>query len=305
MKHRIVCISIWYNREDLVDVSIGSVVNQLTDDDLLILVDDNSADSTFEKLKKWEAVNVIVKTQQNKGFVHSMSDELKHLNCEFVAVHGAGDISLPKRLHKQAILLKKQPDVVAVGCKIRRQDFSNSEVKTTEHGRPGIHDYRLKICNHNPFTHGEVMFKYDKYLIAGGYRTYFTFAQDRDLWCRMSTLGKFCVLDDVLYERKVGIKNSVSGTSKNALMQRYLSGFAVFCHQFKLNNGYDPLEKYGHHASLMYRGSSDLNNDMVDKYGEFKKANNMDMANIYKIAIENETFSILDRVRKFIKMKLA
>ena len=40
--------------------------------------------------------------------------------------------------------------------------------------------------NSNPFTHGEVMFRRDIYKKVGGYRPFFKFAQDRDLWLRMA-----------------------------------------------------------------------------------------------------------------------
>lgn len=301
MKQRIVCISIWYNREELVDESVASIASQMTENDLLILVDDNSSDSTFEKLKKWQSDNVQVKTQNNKGFVTTIADELSNLDCKYVAIHGSGDISLNGRIEEQAKQLEDHKNVVAVGCRIRRVDLSSEVPKITEHGQPGIYSYSQKIVNHNPFTHGEVMFRYEKYLAAGGYRTFFTYAQDRDLWCRLSTQGDFCIVNKVLYERKVGVKGAVSGTFKNALIQRYLSGFAIFCHQFKLKHGYDPLEKYGHHASLMYRGSANLNKDLSSKYIECISNNNHELAQLYEVAFNNENPTLLERGIKILK----
>ena len=72
MDTKVLIVSVYYNREDLVDDSVRSVVSQLEPGMHLMLVDDGSSDNTLERLKAWAADNVTVLTHPNMGFVRSV-----------------------------------------------------------------------------------------------------------------------------------------------------------------------------------------------------------------------------------------
>lgn len=288
-------VSIWYNRSKLVNESVASVVNQLTDDMHLILIDDGSSDDTLSKLREFESENTTVVSQSNKGFVRTIKDTVDGLNSEYVAIHGAGDISLPGRFKSQSAHLDEHDDVVVVGCRGNRLTYDGDSFVRSQYGKPGIYDYEQKILTHNLFSHGEVMFRLSAYRQAGGYRTFFTYAQDRDLWCRMSHLGKFSVLNDILYERKAGIKGSVSGDIEKTLVQRMMSSFAIFCHQTRLSEGFDPLERFGENAPLFFRGSKNMRKELR---GLQKKQQNTGDS-LLNWAVKNEKFYSQSTLKRF------
>ena len=104
----------------------------------------------------------------------------------------------------------------------------------------------------NLFHHGEVMMRRDCYEVVGGYRTFFKFAQDRDLFCRLSQITEFHVIEDVLYTHFIGVPGSVSGSAEKVVMQRFLSDFACYCHRQRLAGKPDPLIEHGPRAGLLW-----------------------------------------------------
>ena len=114
--------------------------------------------------------------QENIGFTASMNRAIRGSAGQYVAVHGAGDVSHPDRLALQAAYLDANPAVGAVGC--RRADNGRATISNDSVKRGPMLDVML---NYNPFSHGEVMFRRSLFDRVGGYREAFRFAQDRDL----------------------------------------------------------------------------------------------------------------------------
>lgn len=243
----VLVVSVFYNRAELVADSVRSVVNQLEPAMHLILVDDGSTDDTYSELLKWKDDNVTVVSHKNQGFVNSIIQAIDTIQSEYVAIHGSGDVSLAGRFQWQKNLLDDNPGTGIVGC------YLYSKVKGAT-GRGKLVTAKIwkpeseMMLKTNPFAHGEVMFRRSVYEKVGGYRPFFRYAQDRDLWCRFSHHCKFEMIEQPLYERFAYLPGSVSGDRTKAKEQRYLSAFAVYCHWCRLNRGYDPLERDGERA---------------------------------------------------------
>ncbi len=201
---KVTIISIWHNRENLVDKSIESVLNQSFKNYELILWDDRSDDQTFIRLKKFDKAEILVKqSPKNQGLTACLIQAIEMSKGKFIAIHGAGDTSLPTRIEEQANFLNSHPRVVAVGCKVEnywektgKTRIFPLEIEKGPKKRKKIDPYRS-----NPFTHGEVMFRMDSYEKVGGYREFFRYSQDRDLWCRLAPEGEFSRVDKILYRR--------------------------------------------------------------------------------------------------------
>lgn len=244
-------ISVYYNREQMVDESVASLVSQLEPDMHLLLVDDGSTDSTLLRLQAWRADNVSVITHDNMGFVHAIRAGIDATQSDYIAIHGSGDLSLPGRFRKQADYLDLHPQVGVVGCH-SHSVYSNGEMPPFIEAKKFTGDASRQILKGNLFHQGDVMMRRSCYDQVGGYRTYFKFAQDRDLFCRLSQITHFHVIEEVLYTRYVAVPGSVSGTASKLLLQRFLSDFACFCHAERLAGRPDPLEQHGEHAGLLW-----------------------------------------------------
>ncbi|WBL41239.1 glycosyltransferase [Algoriphagus halophytocola] len=211
----------FYNREDYVEDSIKSLLNQDYENLEIIIFDDCSTDRTFEKIGEICGDNFkvhLIKHERNLGFVKGMINAINCSSGEFIAVHGSGDISLPNRVSKQVGFLNANPTLVGVGCYYANVDFANDVYKKVK--RDGPFDFNC-FYKSNPFSHGEVMYRKSVYHKVGGYRDIFKFSQDLDLWLRMSKEGEFGCVKEILYERIINFTGASYSPSKIILQRKY------------------------------------------------------------------------------------
>lgn len=245
-------ISAYYNREDYVQESIQSLLDQSYKNLEIIIVDDGSTDNTLERLREFDDPRLKIVTHENMGLVRSFIKAIDMSKGEYIAIHGSGDLSLPQRIEKQAALLQENPSVGVVGCYVNNiNTVTNYEmVRKIDVARQALDQLKAK----NPYTHGEVMYRRSVYEKAGGYRTFFKFGQDYDLWLRMSLITEFDVVKDILYTR-FQLADGVELSVEKKAMQIYLSDFAIQCVNYRLEHGKDLLDIYQERAALMRKPS--------------------------------------------------
>ncbi|WP_114749063.1 glycosyltransferase family 2 protein [Pleomorphovibrio marinus] len=218
-------ITPFYNRAAYVEESVKSLLSQTYPNLEILIINDASTDDTLAKINEVVAGDQrarVINNESNKGLVHSLMDTVKEAKGEFIAIHGSGDISMPTRIEKQAEALRKDPKLVLVGCFVKKETESgNQELRKRE--IPPFLESNLLIKS--AFNHGDVMFKKQAYINAGGYRKFFKYGQDRDLWLRMVKQGDFGIVEQPLYLIK-HIKNSVSKNPKKRFEQRLYSNYA-------------------------------------------------------------------------------
>ena len=211
-------ITIYYNRAEHVKESIQSLLDQTFSNVEIIAVDDGSTDNTLELLHSFSDSRVKVISHPNQGFVKSIIKAVSLASHDIIAIHGSGDISLPERIEKQLQVLLDRPEIGVVGCYVANENMVSNEstiIKPEIDTKIGI---AKQLLHMNIFLHGEVMFRKSIYLKAGGYRDYFKFAQDYDLWLRMSLYTEFAVVKEVLYTRFT-LSDGVSASSSKISMQ--------------------------------------------------------------------------------------
>lgn len=264
-------ISAYYNREDEVERTVNSLIQQRYKNIEIILIDDCSTDNTFEKLKRFEKEDSRVKvekTLKNIGFVQVMKYAVSISKGEYIAIQGSGDVSFKDRIQKQLEVLNACSDVGLIGC-----------LRIVEKGQPTnkLYDYKSDgwiegnkfhgdasgiLLTKNLFAHGSVMYRKSIYEKVGGYRSLFIYAQDRDLWIRMSEICHCVILDEVLYKRYI-LENSVSLSHDKVLLQRYLSEMAIQSACFRRRGEIDFVDKYGILAPFLLQKSKRLANVLL------------------------------------------
>ncbi|WP_162527264.1 glycosyltransferase family 2 protein [Sphingomonas solaris] len=220
-------ISAFHNRADAVDMSVGSLAAQDYPAFRAIVVDDESRDGTWDALQRWASPRIEVRRQKNRGFTATMIALCAEAETEFVALHGAGDESLPARLSAQVAFLRAHPQVVAVGCGIENVDIVSDRRWNV---RPPEAIRRGPIVGAFGISHGEVMFRREAYLRAGGYRPAFTVGQASDLFRRMSRLGDFGYVEDVLSRRHLRL-DGVSAKIDKVAERSVLAAISTAVHR--------------------------------------------------------------------------
>lgn len=245
-------VSAFYNRAGRVAESIGSVLAQDYPNLEVIVVDDGSRDYTLGELRKLDDPRLRIITRENRGFVASMNEAIAASRGEFIAVHGSGDLSLPGRIARQAKVLVDSPNIGVVGCWVDNDETDGPGSRLFKAPR-GL-DFHSTLLSRGLFTHGEVMFRRAPFDAVGGYRDFFRFAQDRDLWLRMSRLCGYDIVPEILY-RRYKPEGGVSVDPAKLLLQAYLSDFAVQCARIVDDGGRDPIGQYGAPAAFLRRPS--------------------------------------------------
>ncbi|VWX53323.1 glycosyltransferase [Novosphingobium sp. 9U] len=241
-------VSAFYNRSGEVAASIGSLLSQTYSNLEIVVVDDGSRDGTADALRALNHPGMTIISRPNRGFVASMNDAIAASKGEIVAVHGSGDLSLPERISRQVAVLCERPEVGVVGCWVENDEADGSGTRIYK--APTQLPFHQTLLERNLFTHGETMFRRKLYDQVGGYREFFRFAQDRDLWLRISRLADYAIVPEVLY-RRYKPKGGISTDPEKMVLQAYLSDFAVQCAKLVDAGDQDPIERHGYLAGFL------------------------------------------------------
>lgn len=244
-KPKVALITVYHNRRNHVVNSIKSLLEQTYDNLEIIIVDDYSTDDTFEILEA--TINnssrvKLLRNKINKGFTQTLIDTIKTLDTDYIAIHGAGDISLASRIEEQVNYLINNPNVGMV------------TVDITNTNKPKFHKTEITLkdlLKKNRITHGAVLFKKDVYYQVGGYRSFFTTRQDKDLWFRMSLITQIHFLNRKLY-KIIKINNSVSSQSSYSVIPTYLSEFSRQLIKERIKYKTDSLDLIGPNSGLLF-----------------------------------------------------
>lgn len=259
----VTAVTVFYNRSKYVPDSVESLIQQDYPNLEILLVDDGSTDGTLAALQRYaHDPRVRILTQGNRGFTIALKDAIEQSSGEFIAFHDAGDVSYPTRITRQVEALMGHPKAVLCSSFVDNEDSYTGKV--TIH-KPRIDSTLIEtLLRDNPFYHGEMMYRRDAYEKVGGYRRFFRFSQDYDLWLRMSLLGEAVIVPEVLYHRPL-IPGSISMDPKKILLQALLAEFARQCLLARRSEGMDMLDRHGPAGVLLRQRSPRIANKLAGK----------------------------------------
>jgi teichuronic acid biosynthesis glycosyltransferase TuaG len=192
-----------FNAVDTILRALRSVAGQTLKPREVIIVDDGSADGTFDAAREFESqmegISLIVIKQENKGAGAARNRALKESSQPIIAFLDADDEWLPKKLerslhHMEAgnyTLVGHNGYIVEVG----KESIIDGARRYHEGASPYVSLYRkgyLDTCT--------VVARKDALLAAGGFDESLLNAQDFELWLRVlkDPKIKFSVFDEVL-----------------------------------------------------------------------------------------------------------
>jgi len=179
--------------------ALDSVLAQTFTDFELIAIDDGTSDGSAEVLAAFAARDsrVRVVRQENRGIVASLNHALELARAPFVARMDHDDVSRPDRFAKQIAYLRQHPEIAAVSGAMDVVDQDGTYLRTDEFPTlPAA--VEIELLYRNCICHPAVMARTEALRKAGGYRKNAQFAEDYDLWLRLSESGQIANLPDVL-----------------------------------------------------------------------------------------------------------
>ena len=190
-----------YNGERFLRDSVESILGQTFTDFEFLILDDGSTDSTWEILQRYAEKDtriVLIRNERNIGLTKSLNKGLNLARGEYLARQDADDISLPQRLELQVKFLAAHPEVSLVGTGMKIIDENGNILRLQQ--PPADHESitaELLLKNH-AIGHSTVIARLSALKEFGGYDERFPFAQDYDLWWRLSRKKKIANLPEIL-----------------------------------------------------------------------------------------------------------
>ncbi len=181
-----------YNRADLIQYTLDSIINQEDRDTEIIVVDDGSTDGTIETLASY-GNKIKVVQQQNKGPGAARNLGISHAQGEYITFLDSDDLWFPWTLsrYKEAILKNDFPALI-VGESI--SFWSENEVKSVQFSSltwQSFDDYYSSSKESLWLLPGGVAIKADILREAKGFTNKWINGEDSDLWLKLGTAKRF------------------------------------------------------------------------------------------------------------------
>ena len=180
-----------YNRADMIEASLESVLNQDFDRFEVIVSDDGSTDHSLKVIEKFKD-RITVVTGYNGGCALARTRGIFIARGEFIAIHDSDDIMLQGRLQAQSQFMKKHHDVAAVtGNLVMSNDESRNYLRTVgvdfKDKSHVIFDRPIKIfANRSIMADPATMLRKRVFETVGGYDCALPVSADWDLWLRIA-----------------------------------------------------------------------------------------------------------------------
>ena len=227
---RISVVMAVFNGDEYLRAAVESILHQTYSDFEFIIVNDGSADGSAHILESFQNQDrrIRIIEQDNKGLTLSLARACGEARGRYIARQDADDLSMPQRLEKESKLLEAHSEVKLVSCSTNFIGPESEDLLTDER-RESPEEATRKIRANSLRTfrglvHGSSMFRSEDYRSVGGYRQDFYFAQDVDLWSRLTDHGLLAFVPEVLYCFRV---TGASLSSRHGSTQRELNRIAI------------------------------------------------------------------------------
>lgn len=185
-----------YNASKYLRMAIDSVLAQTYSDFEFIIWNDGSTDDTEEIILSYTDSRIRYFYHANTGLGQALSLACREVRGTYIARMDADDIALPYRLDTELNFLESHKDYVLVSSAVNYIDGNGDYL-----GRsfPYTWDSIIKsvIFTNTFIVHPAVMFRRESYFATEGYLNVLG-AEDRVLWGRMRTYGKYANLSTPL-----------------------------------------------------------------------------------------------------------
>jgi glycosyltransferase involved in cell wall biosynthesis len=202
---RITVVVCCYNAEGTIAETLRTLLAQTCPPHEILVIDDGSGDGSLDVVMAVAASNRtirVIRNAANRGTAYCRHLGLQEAQTEALMFFDADDLAEPRLLERQAQVLAENPELLGVGSHAlyftegaERTELGYQRVGPTSREAALLQFSGNKLTFMPPVT----LFWRRDALAVGGYRRqillngdgirYEDFAEDLDLWCRLSDLG--------------------------------------------------------------------------------------------------------------------
>jgi glycosyltransferase involved in cell wall biosynthesis len=239
-----------FNHEGYIDAALDSVLGQTCQPDQIIVVDDGSTDSSWERVAQRASreSRMIVWSHSNRGAAHTLNAALAKATGDYVAILNSDDRYHPERLEACVQCLENDPKAHAVFSRLRFIDGKDVERQNKWYER-ALNFYRkngdlsLSLVNGNfLMTTSNLFIRRHVIEDMGGFAN-LRYAHDLDFFLRFLAAGFNPVLleDPLLYYRMHASNTIDEGVLKVKL--EWAAVVAFYVRQIGGNLGWEYLRR--------------------------------------------------------------
>ncbi len=202
-----------YNAKIYLREAIDSILNQTFRDFEFLIINDASTDSSKNIILSYKDSRIrYFENKKNLGVARTLNRGLRLAKGEYIARMDADDISLPFRLERQVAYMYKHPRIAVCGTWLKALYDTKGEIWKT----PATHEeIRSLMLFHDAIFHPTVMIRtgiIKKYNLR--YSESYPYAEDYELWIRITKHSLLANLPEVLLYHRVHHKKHIDGYLK-------------------------------------------------------------------------------------------
>lgn len=188
-----------YNGAAYLREAVDSLLQQTFTDFELLVIDDGSTDDSARIIQTYTDARIrFEQNPTNLGLITTLNKGNELALGQFIARMDCDDISLPNRLERQIQYLEQNPEVGLVGSWFEKRQGAQSVLVKT----PVEHELiRFYLIFDNTFLHSSIVFRRS---ILQQFNLHFDpdfpYAEDYELWARMSRLVRVANIPEVLVQ---------------------------------------------------------------------------------------------------------
>lgn len=202
-----------HNGTRFLSAAIRSILDQTHSDFEFLIIDDGSTEAVDEVVNGFHDQRIVFIKQRNIGLTRSLNRGIDLALGEFVARMDSDDICDKTRLEKQLSQISLNPRLDMVGSFFDIINENNAFIKAKVLVTDPL--YRLwRLQFHNNYAHGSMLLRKSSVQRVGKYNAGLKYAQDYDLWSRLSNRENSLILPEDLYQYRL-IDNSEQASVRN------------------------------------------------------------------------------------------
>ena len=196
-----------YNKEQFIEATLLSVLNQTFSEFEIIIINDGSTDKSVTILNDIDDKRITLYTTKNKGVSHARNYGISKANTDLIAFLDADDLWDPNHLENLHTLYTNFPNCGLYATNYHKQFFYGKKIKTHFNGVSKDHfgiidDYFLASTSDSIAWSSAVMIPKKIFHELGGFDEAMRSGQDTDLWIRIA-LNKSIAFSAVASSNKI------------------------------------------------------------------------------------------------------
>jgi glycosyltransferase involved in cell wall biosynthesis len=245
-----------YNRANLIEKAIGSVLNQTYQDFEIIVIDDGSTDNTREIIRSFKdkRVKYVKKYKKNKGSSVARNIGIKIARGKYFALLDSDDEWLPEKLDKQIKILQDgSPELGVVYSNLCYIDENGKNMNKLRNPKKEGYIYEDLLGENYVGPPSTLLIRKECFHQVGLFDNLLNAMEDWDMWIRIAkyyrfSLIKIPIVKYRLHSNQLSINLRVKNIAANRILVKYANELEIrrgahSKHYFYMGNRFCHMEK--------------------------------------------------------------